>query len=361
MASYHKQKKTPAVQQEDVKEAELATNGKWGVAITLMCYFYGNVTVAANMPKDPRLRSSMLTMSPIPTLLSSLAYIAVVTWLGPKFMRNRKPVKGLKYPMMFYNVFQVLFNLWIFVEIGINGWFGSYSLFCEPCNFTNDPKAVRMMNVVYWYYISKFIDFIDTMFFVMHKKYDHISLLHVCHHSLMPVCTWFGVIYQPGGHHTFMGFLNSFVHVLMYTYYLLSAMGPRMRPYLWWKKYITTVQMIQFTALFVHNLVTMLFLDCNVPYQFSRWVGSLAIVFQILFTDFYIKAYQKKGKSKIFTACKLDNDMLRNLPKEELKYEEESMNVEASTGAISKFASTSKEKNDDEVDKATPRKRVLCQ
>lgn len=361
MSSTQKKQITPSAQQNDAKEAELATNGKWAAAITLMCYFYGNVTVAANMPKDPRQKSWMLTSTPIPTLLCCLAYIAVVTWLGPKFMRNREPVKGLKYAMMIYNVFQVLLNLWIFVEGGINGWFGTYSLFCEPCTFSNDPKPARMLNIAYMFFISKLLDYIDTIFFVIHKKYNHISLLHVSHHALMPISTWFGLAYQPGGHHTFMGFLNSFVHVLMYTYYLLSAMGPRIRPYLWWKKYITAVQMIQFMALFVHNLVTMLFLDCNVPYQFSRWVGSLAIVFQILFTDFYIKAYQKKGGPTMFQACKLDNDMLRNLPKEELKYEEESMTVEASTGAISKFASTSKEKNDDEGDKTTPRKRVLCQ
>ena len=29
-----------------------------------------------------------------------------------------------------------------------------------------------------------------------------------------------------GGHTTFCGFLNAFIHVLMYTYYFLAAFGP---------------------------------------------------------------------------------------------------------------------------------------
>jgi GNS1/SUR4 family. len=37
---------------------------------------------------------------------------------------------------------------------------------------------------------------------------------------------------------------NSFIHVLMYTYYGLSAMGPHIAKYLWWKKYLTILQLV---------------------------------------------------------------------------------------------------------------------
>jgi hypothetical protein len=37
---------------------------------------------------------------------------------------------------------------------------------------------------------------------------------------------------------------NSFIHVLMYTYYGLSAMGPHIARYLWWKKYLTILQLV---------------------------------------------------------------------------------------------------------------------
>ena len=49
--------------------------------------------------------------------------------------------------------------------------------------------------------------------------------------------------------------LNSFVHVLMYTHYLLAAMiGKNMkarRKYLWWSRYLTQFQMFQFVTMMV--------------------------------------------------------------------------------------------------------------
>ena len=42
----------------------------------------------------------------------------------------------------------------------------------------------------------------------------------------------------------FAAMINSFVHVLMYTYYGLAALGPRVHKYLWWKKYLTRVQLV---------------------------------------------------------------------------------------------------------------------
>ena len=45
---------------------------------------------------------------------------------------------------------------------------------------------------------------------------------------------------------------NSFVHVVMYAYYGLSAIGPQMRPYLWWKRYITKLQLVRSTIAILH-------------------------------------------------------------------------------------------------------------
>lgn len=44
---------------------------------------------------------------------------------------------------------------------------------------------------------------------------------------------------------TFHALLNSVVHVIMYTYYGLTAMGPNYQKYLWWKKYLTTIQLVR--------------------------------------------------------------------------------------------------------------------
>ena len=42
--------------------------------------------------------------------------------------------------------------------------------------------------------------------------------------------------------------LNTGVHVLMYTYYGLSVLGSQWQRYLWWKKYLTTLQLVSKTV-----------------------------------------------------------------------------------------------------------------
>lgn len=51
-----------------------------------------------------------------------------------------------------------------------------------------------------------------------------------------------------GGNATFPNILNNFVHVLMYFYYMLSAMGPQYQKYLWWKRYMTEIQIVSVAA-----------------------------------------------------------------------------------------------------------------
>jgi len=38
--------------------------------------------------------------------------------------------------------------------------------------------------------------------------------------------------------------LNSSVHIAMYGYYFLAALGPYMQKYLWWKVYVTRLQIV---------------------------------------------------------------------------------------------------------------------
>ena len=40
------------------------------------------------------------------------------------------------------------------------------------------------------------------------------------------------------------GLGGSDIHAVIYTYYALSGFGPSVRPYLWWKKYLTSLQLV---------------------------------------------------------------------------------------------------------------------
>ncbi|KAK9303415.1 hypothetical protein QLX08_004901 [Tetragonisca angustula] len=243
---------------------------------------------------DQRTTSWFMMSSPFPTLFICLSYVYVVKVLGPKLMENRKPFQ-LKNTLVVYNLFQVMFSAWLFYESLMGGWWGQYSFRCQPVDYSNNPTALRMVHACWWYYFSKFTEFMDTIFFVLRKKNDHVSTLHVIHHGCMPMSVWFGVKFTPGGHSTFFGLLNTFVHIVMYTYYMLAAMGPKLQPYLWWKKYLTVFQMIQFVAVMIHAF-QLLFIDCNYPKAFVWWIGLHATMFFFLFNEFYQQCYQQKRK-----------------------------------------------------------------
>ena len=49
--------------------------------------------------------------------------------------------------------------------------------------------------------------------------------------------------------------LNSCVHGLMHTYYLLASLGPRLRPLLWWKPHLLRLQMLQFAGIACYSVL----------------------------------------------------------------------------------------------------------
>ena len=99
---------------------------------------------------------------------------------------------------------------------------------------------------------------------------------------------------MPGGHSTFFAFLNTFVHIIMYTYYMMAAIGPEMQKYLWWKKYLTILQMVQFGVVLIHAFQLIFHNPCNYPMAFVYWIGAHCVLFLVLFASFYRKAYSER-------------------------------------------------------------------
>lgn len=119
-----------------------------------------------------------------------------------------------------------------------------YSFFCEPVDFSTEKIPMIIANGCHTYFLLKVVDLLDTVFFVLRKKDKQISFLHLYHHTGMVVLTWNATKFYPGGHSIFTGFINSIIHVVMYTYYLVSAFQPQYKNNLWWKKYITQMQIV---------------------------------------------------------------------------------------------------------------------
>ncbi|CAH0562041.1 unnamed protein product [Brassicogethes aeneus] len=262
-----------------------------------MAEIFQRINSFFNEYQDPRVADWVLLSSPLYTVAICLVYFLFVKVLGPKFMKNRKPYE-LRNTLIVYNAFLVLLSSWLFYEIGMSGWLtGEYSFRCEPIDYSNKPNNLRMVNVSWYFLVSKFIELFDTVFFVARKKYNQITMLHVIHHTSVPMSVWIGIKFTPTGHATFFALINSFVHIIMYAYYMLSAFGPWMQKYLWWKKYITTLQMVQFVALGIHT-AQLAFIECDYPRSSLIFVGLQAVMFYFLFGNYYKNAYKKKDTDK---------------------------------------------------------------
>ncbi|KXJ81997.1 hypothetical protein RP20_CCG016334 [Aedes albopictus] len=242
---------------------------------------------------DPRAKSLPFMDNPLPTLGMMISYLLFVLWLGPLYMRDRKPM-DLRRVIIFYNMFQVLLSGYMFYEHLMAGWLRGYSLTCQTVDYDDGPLSRRMFNLCYVYYLSKLSEFADTVFFVLRKKQSQITDLHVYHHSLTPMEAWILTKFIAGGNATFPNVINNFVHVLMYFYYMLSAMGPRYQKYLWWKKYMTEVQIIQFILCIAH-CINALVSGCPFPRFISTLLLINASIFLVLFMNFYIQSYKHKA------------------------------------------------------------------
>nr|XP_039253978.1 elongation of very long chain fatty acids protein 4-like [Styela clava] len=247
---------------------------------------------------DKRVADWFLIPSIIPTISIVALYLIFVKYVGPKFMANRNPYEfGML--LSAYNFALVGLNYYIMKELISASKAAKYSYICTPVKHDSyDPNEMRIANALWWYYFSKLIELLDTVFFMLRKKSRQITVLHVYHHSTMPILWWIGVKWVPGGQSFFGAMLNSAIHVMMYSYYGLAALGPQMQQYLWWKKYITMLQLGQFTLAIAHTGRS-IYSGCDFPPWMHWALVGYSMSFIILFSNFYIQTYTKKSARKV--------------------------------------------------------------
>ncbi|KAF0985695.1 hypothetical protein HZS_1155, partial [Henneguya salminicola] len=198
-----------------------------------------------------------LINNPILVVSILFIYLACVL-LGPKFRKNKNPLELRKF-MLYYNL--VVVSLSAFTAYGaIKSVLSIPNLFNihhKERIISNHGSGFKLVLFNYMYLISKIIEFTDTIIFILRKKFNQVSLFHVYHHASVFIVVWHQFKYYPGPFGNIYAYivgmplviLNSIVHVFMYSYYLLSGLGPSIQKYLWWKKYITQMQLV-FSFLF---------------------------------------------------------------------------------------------------------------
>ncbi|XP_056319808.1 ELOVL fatty acid elongase 8b [Danio aesculapii] len=244
---------------------------------------------------DKRTDPWLLVYSPVPIICIFLCYLGVI-WIGPKLMKNMEPV-NLKGLLIVYNFAMVGLSVYMFHEFLVTSWLANYSYLCQPVDYSTSPLGMRMANVCWWFFFSKVIELSDTVFFILRKKNSQLTFLHVYHHGTMIFNWWAGVKYVAGGQSFFIGLLNTFVHILMYSYYGLAALGPHLQKYLWWKRYLTSLQLVQFILLTVHTGYN-LFTECEFPDSMNAVVFAYCVSLIILFSNFYYQSYIKRKSKK---------------------------------------------------------------
>ncbi|XP_061376926.1 elongation of very long chain fatty acids protein 7-like isoform X2 [Danaus plexippus] len=227
-------------------------------------------------------------------------YLVFVFKIGPMLMEKRMPFQ-LKGFLVFYNGFKVVNSSILSYKFLI--YIMEKGLFPRRCDY--DVNTLYVIAILYWkYLITKIIDLFDTIFFVIRKKRSQVTFLHVYHHVFMVIITWCSLKYDPSDHWAFMAIMNCVVHVIMYIYYGISAMGPNYTKYLWWKKYLTMLQLVQFVLVIGHVIIQTSTTECPMGTG-TYWIGLANLgLFLCLFTDFYSKRYIYKNKNTTFVCSK---------------------------------------------------------
>lgn len=169
-----------------------------------------------------------------------------------------------------------------------------FTLICDS------QRKARSGPLFFWYYIfclSKVYEFLDTVILVL-KKRDPI-FLHVWHHCTTLLLCYVSLVTDVSIQIVSIA-TNCMVHIPMYFYYFISSLGVKD---IWWKKYITTIQIIQFVVTLSINcfwFYAFFFFDepC-VGEIFSFAFGMVVITsFLVLFIQFYRSNYKEDENNK---------------------------------------------------------------
>ncbi|KAG7299670.1 hypothetical protein JYU34_016662 [Plutella xylostella] len=222
-----------------------------------------------------------------------VAYLVIVLVFLPDFMATRQPYK-LNTVLLVYNALQVAYSVYlVFIYAR---YMLKHGIITTRCPKGDDLQQV--INEIKPYFIAKHIDLLDTVFFVLRKKDNQVTFLHLYHHTTMVSWTWLHLMYHPTDNFVVVGLINSFVHVLMYAYYGIAALGPDYAKYIWWKKHLTTVQLIQFIMVVSNLHFQQKWSPCPIPGFFHYFCLFLICSFFALFMRFYFQSYKTQMKMR---------------------------------------------------------------
>jgi len=150
---------------------------------------------------------------------------------------------------------------------------------------------------VFMYYLCKYLDLGDTVFIVLGKKTRQLTLLHVWHHaSIIPLFAYYLSTGLGAGFISTLPLLNSLVHTLMYSHYLLTSVVTIKNQ--WWKPLITASQMGHHAVLVVLMTLNGFIGNPDWSVQVAFWGILWGLSILGLFANFYVQQYMKGAGKK---------------------------------------------------------------
>jgi len=212
-------------------------------------------------------------------LLSIAGYLAY-----PKQLRINSAL--LHFLSVIHNAFLVMFSSWTFISL-------AQLVYDEGIVFESNYyfKNPQFDTIIYYFYISKYYEFFDT--FLLYLNGKNPIFLQKYHHIGAVICWHLHYVYKVDCV-LFPSLVNSFVHTIMYSYYLGCLLKINQVRVI--KQYITSIQLIQ---LFI-NFSCLYFYAPPVETDFNYFLikvfGAYASVLIILFSQFYYSNYIKPNR-----------------------------------------------------------------
>ncbi|XP_053800141.1 elongation of very long chain fatty acids protein 4-like isoform X3 [Vidua chalybeata] len=242
---------------------------------------------------DPRTDPWPLVYSPLPVTLVFTSYLFMVA-LGPSCMRQRRRLE-LRAPLLAYNLAMVALSSYMFYEFLVTSVLANYSYLCQPVDYSRNGKSVLVVLLLQSHRAAGY-GFLNSA--QETRAGDFSARVPSWLYALQLVVRGQIRAWRTRCASFFVGMLNSFVHIFMYGYYALASLGPRMRRHLWWKRYLTILQLCQFVAIAAHSSYN-LFTECPFPDGFNTAVFLYILSLLALFLHFYYQTYIRGKQEKL--------------------------------------------------------------
>jgi len=183
--------------------------------------------------------------------VAAVVVYAVCVFSGKRWMEDRKPFSW-KFIMGAWNLFLCVFSFLCVARVLPHALHNlsvgePRDLLCISPETTYGHGSTGLWITLF--VASKFLELIDTVFIVAHKK--PLMLLHWYHHMSVLVWSWYSFVTRTPSSIIFL-LMNASVHTIMYGYYFLMTI--KMKPDWLKPKLITVVQLAQ---MMIGFLVTM--------------------------------------------------------------------------------------------------------